>query len=369
MDDLTRGMAGIEAAQLMKENAPIWLTQIAPASQVSTAIAASEPSPERMRREFARFFEALSIVRPVILFLDDLHWTDASTCDLLAYLGSRIKDFRILIITTYRPSKLFGPHPFLSVLLALERKGSCQEIPLEFLTLGDVECYLNRRFPGNTFLPEFINVVQERTEGNPLFMTDMLSFLLDRKILIDQAGHWRLNREIADIRKLIPTGTQSMIRLQIDQFGDGIEGSWNAPLSRESSLIPPLFPGLCPSIRQKLRTGCKHSKGFIGSCNAWMNGNFLPGLSRFVAVSFTSFTRMRFTPISRRPGERPRVLLSHNHLSISRAALDAARKPKLHCFPNLDGSQSEPLSIFWQPRAMRPAFSRIPRRSGSASAA
>jgi tetratricopeptide (TPR) repeat protein len=220
LDDLTRGELGVEAVQSMKTAAPAWLSQLAPEREDLAGISAREASSERMRREFVRFFEALSTIRPVILFLDDLHWADASTCDLLVYLGSRMKDIRILIVATYRPSELFGTHPFPPMRLALERRGVCQEIPLEFLTLSDIECYLDHRFPAHTFLREFAGVVHERTEGNPLFMSDMLSFLVDRQILIDQEGHWQLNRDAAEIRKVIPAGTQSMIRLQIDQFSD-----------------------------------------------------------------------------------------------------------------------------------------------------
>jgi predicted ATPase len=223
LDDLTRGELGVESVQMMKTAAPAWLSQLAPGREDLAGISAREASSERMRREFVRFFEALSTIRPVILFLDDLHWADASTCDLLAYLGSRMKDIRILIVATYRPSELFGTHPFPPVRLALERRGVCQEIPLEFLTLSDIECYLDHRFPAHIFLREFAGVVHERTEGNPLFMSDMLSFLVDRQILIDQEGHWQLNRDAGDaaeIRKVIPAGTQSMIRLQIDQFSD-----------------------------------------------------------------------------------------------------------------------------------------------------
>ena len=57
-----------------------------------------------MRREFVSFFEALSRIRPVVLFLDDLHWADVSTCELLAYLASRMRDVRVLILGAYRPN-------------------------------------------------------------------------------------------------------------------------------------------------------------------------------------------------------------------------------------------------------------------------
>jgi tetratricopeptide (TPR) repeat protein len=214
LDEVTRGELGMEAAQLMRETAPTWFSQIAPGPEDLDGVHLREVAPERMRREFVRFLQALSITRPVILFVDDLHWADASTCDLLSYIGSRMRDIRILIVTTYRPAEVFGNNALRPVLLG------CQDIPLQFLTPGDIECYLNHRFPANSFPPEFVNVVKERTEGNPLFMRDMLNFLLDKQVLLEQGGDWRINQEIAEIRKVIPTGTQNMIRLQIDQFSE-----------------------------------------------------------------------------------------------------------------------------------------------------
>lgn len=220
LDDLTRGELGHEATQLMNSAAPAWLSQVTPGREGQMGNSPADASSERMRREFVRFFEALSAVRPVVVFLDDLQWTDASTCDLLAYLGLHLKDMRVLIVATYRPSEVFGLHPFLPVRLALERRGLGREILLEFLTLNDIECYLNQCFPANSFPSEFVAAVHERTEGNPLFMNDMLGFLVEKQILVNDMGHWQLNRKVSEIRRVIPTGTQSMIRLQIEQFSD-----------------------------------------------------------------------------------------------------------------------------------------------------
>jgi tetratricopeptide (TPR) repeat protein len=217
--DLIRTDPEGQVARLLEETAPTWFAQVAPGRRADAAgSVAREVSRERMRREFARLFETLSSVRPVVLFLDDLHWADASTCDLLAYLGSRMKDMRILILATYRPSGLPTAHPFLPVRLSLERTGVCHEIPLGFLTASDVEQYLNIRFPGHTFPCQFVEVVRERTEGSPLFLSDMIGFLLNGGVLGNEAGQWRLAREVAEIRKVIPTTSHSMIRLQIEQF-------------------------------------------------------------------------------------------------------------------------------------------------------
>lgn len=218
LDSLKRGEFGAEAMRLMKESAPIWLSLIAPTREDVAGNSLTGVSQERMRREFLRFFETLSAIRPVVIFLDDLHWADASTCGLLAYFTSRMKDLRILIVVTYRPSELLASHPFLPVRLSLERSGICEVIPLELLTLADIASYLAIRFPAHSFSSEFSKLVHERTDGSPLFLSDMISFLLDRRILVKEAEQWRITQGLSEIRKVIPTGSRSMISLKIDQF-------------------------------------------------------------------------------------------------------------------------------------------------------
>lgn len=218
LDELTRGKSGPEPALLMKREAPGWFTLFAPGTEDPRQT--NRTSQERMRREFVRFFEALSLIRPVVMFLDDLHWADESTCDLLEYLIPRLRDTRILILATYRPAGLFSTHPFVPVRTALERRDACVDVPLGHLSRADLEDYLNRRFPLNSFPAEFIEVVRERTEGNPLFLRELLSFLIDGKILAEQQGRWVLNREVPAIRKLMPIGAHAIIRLQVGRFED-----------------------------------------------------------------------------------------------------------------------------------------------------
>lgn len=213
LEGLTRGESRAEAAQCLKEAAPTWFALAAPGG-----LAPKELSQERMRREFVRLFETLSAIRPLVVFLDDLHWADASTCGLLAYLGSRMNDLRVLILVTYRPLELLPQHPFLPVRLSFGRSGVYGEIRLKGLTLADIESYLALRFSGNRFSPDFARVVLERTEGSPLFLSDMMSFLLDKRVLVEEDRHWRVAQDNAEIRKAIPTGSESMIRLQLGRL-------------------------------------------------------------------------------------------------------------------------------------------------------
>ena len=218
LDDLSRGPMGAEASEAMARTAPTWLSQLAPEREAVSGTAKQRASLDRMRRELVRFLEELSSTRPVVLFLDDVHWVDASTCDLIAFLGDRITQMRVLVIVTARPVELLGEHPFPPVQFTLERRDACRTMGLDFLTPEDIHSYLGRQFPSNSFPPTFAGVVHERTEGNPLFMRDMIGFLIDRRILIERDGVWSLQRDVADIRTMIPDNTQSMIRLKMDQF-------------------------------------------------------------------------------------------------------------------------------------------------------
>ena len=79
-------------------------------------------------------------LQPLLLFLDDLHWADASTIDLLAYIGSRFAALRLLLVLTYRPTDLLlSKHPFVSLKQDLQVHGVCREIALELLTRQDIE--------------------------------------------------------------------------------------------------------------------------------------------------------------------------------------------------------------------------------------
>ena len=224
LDGLLKGESAAQTAQIMKTTAPTWYLHLAPVIADASADLkreAKSASHERMRREFAAFFEELSRQRPVIVFLDDLHWADESSCDLLAFLASRIPNTRILLLATYRPGTIIsGKHPFLPLKLQFERRVWCQELALSLLRLEDIERYIAMEFPSNGYPDEFARLVHQRTEGNPLFMTDMLHFLRDRGIFVERDGRWILGEAVSALRELIPVGINSMIQLKINQLSE-----------------------------------------------------------------------------------------------------------------------------------------------------
>jgi predicted ATPase/tRNA A-37 threonylcarbamoyl transferase component Bud32 len=216
-------------AHTMKVTAPTWYVQVAPLagddSSLSRMLAESKPTTqERMKRELIAFLQELSRIKPLVLFFDDLHWSDLSTVDLLAYIGSKCESLRLLMLLTYRPTDLLlNKHPFLPVKLDLQGRGVCREILLEFLTLEDVERYLALEFPEHRFPQEFSRLIHSKTEGSPLFITDLVRYLRERQVIaLDErpGGHWVLAQTMPDIQKELPESVRSMIQRKIDQLSD-----------------------------------------------------------------------------------------------------------------------------------------------------
>ncbi len=223
LESMLRNRHAGQVALTMKQLAPTWFFRIAPpqsgdATDIQLAEDARAASQERMKRELFAFLRKLSQNTTVVFFFDDVHWADISTVDILSYLGMRGDDLKILTIVTYRPSELLlSEHPFIGVKQELQGRGICEEIALDFLGQDDIAQYLDIEFPGHSFPSDLIDFVHARTEGNPLFLSNVLSYLQNEGAIIDQDG-WQLARSLSDIEDDIPQSIRSMIARKIDQL-------------------------------------------------------------------------------------------------------------------------------------------------------
>jgi predicted ATPase len=223
LDSLLQG-GGALAAQMLKLLAPTWYVQLAPPTAADPALAggrldAEAASQERRKRELSVFLRELSRLRPLVLFLDDIHWADPSSTDLLAYLGSKCAELPLLLVLTYRPSDLLrSQHPFGLIKLDLQGRGVCHEIALPYLSREDLDRYLALAFEGHQFPEEFTAVLHARTEGNPLFMVDLLRYLRDRGMILQDRGAWALARAAPDLQHELPESIRGMIERKVDQL-------------------------------------------------------------------------------------------------------------------------------------------------------
>jgi predicted ATPase len=234
LDSLLRGadgqsrkslLSGESIAETTKRLAPTWYAQAMPLqpddSSAKRLLAERATSQERMKREFGALLEEVSERRPLVLFFDDLHWADVSTIDLLAYLASKFDSTRVLIIATYRPSDLLlAKHPFLQVKPDLQARGACREIELEFLSRSEIEKYLALEFPEHRFPAELPALIQSKTEGNPLFMVDLVRYLRDRQVIAEEDGRWVLAQSLPSVERDLPESVRGMIERKIAQLSE-----------------------------------------------------------------------------------------------------------------------------------------------------
>jgi hypothetical protein len=233
LDSLVRGGAGAAATRALRQCAPSWYRLVAPSAQFVSRGAPDAPerlnegptavgaSQERLKRELLALVEEVAREWPLVLFLDDVHWADASTIDLLTHLGSRCAGLSLLVLVTYRPTEmLLGPHPFVSAQQELQRHGVCRAVPLTLLERPEVESYLEQTFPRQQFPAGFIELVCEKTGGNPLFLVDLLRSLRDRGVIAEQAGGWALVRAVPNLHRELPESVRSLIQRKITQPGE-----------------------------------------------------------------------------------------------------------------------------------------------------
>src|SRR5262245_37085320 len=226
LESLLHSKDGDAVARTMKAVAPTWYAQVVPLAAEDSSFArvleqAKAVSQERLKRELGAFLQEASRLRPLLLFVDDLHWADASTVDLLAYVGSKCAALRLLLVLTYRPTDLLlSKHPFVPVKQDLQARGVCREVALELLGRPDIDRYLALEFPEHRFPEEFAAVIHNKTEGNPLFMVDLLRHLRDRQVLAQEQGRWVLAQSLPDLERELPESVKSMIERKIGQLGE-----------------------------------------------------------------------------------------------------------------------------------------------------
>ena len=225
LDGLLHSASADSASRIMRTLAPSWFLELAPVQHQDSSMVrladAKATSQERLKREFFAFLQELSRHRPLILVLEDVHWIDTSTVDLLAYVIGRFESLPVLVLATYRPGEMAERmHPLLQLRRDLEARGLARELNLNYLVRADVESYLALEFPEHRFPSNFSHFLWKRTEGNPLFMVDLVRDLRDRKIIVQDQGRWSLSQPVEDISADLPASVRSMIQRKIDSLDE-----------------------------------------------------------------------------------------------------------------------------------------------------
>jgi len=309
LEGLLRGPHGSAVSQLMKRYAPTWYLQVAQSSidDSSERLALAQlqaSSQERMKRELSAFFEELSRSSPVLFFLDDIHWADVSTVDMLAYLATHFASTRMMTVVTYRPTELLlTKHPFSQLKLDLQSRGLCKELQLEFLSVEDVERFLAQEFPHHEFPETFSALIHAKTEGSPLFMTDLLRYLRTRGVLANDEGSWTVTQSVPVLANDLPESIRGMIQRKIDQLAQDDRRLLTAAAVQgyefESGVVAGVTGLDAAEVEERLET-LEHVYGFVRRASEHQLSNgALSVRYRFVHVLYTNTLYAALTPTRR----------------------------------------------------------------------
>ena len=122
--------------------------------------------------------------------LEDLHWADPATRELLDYATRRLRSTNVLILATYRTDEMHRRHALLPTIEGWRRSGQVQMVELKALqpdSVADIVCAI---FEESRISDEFRDFLYERSEGNPFVIEEMLRDALDRGDIFHTEQGW-----------------------------------------------------------------------------------------------------------------------------------------------------------------------------------
>jgi predicted ATPase/DNA-binding winged helix-turn-helix (wHTH) protein len=220
---LCRGPEGVHFLAWLRQHAPSWLAQmpalLADADRDTLQQRAQEVTQTRMLRELAEALESLTAQHPLILILEDLHWSDGATLEWLAYVARRRDPARLLVLGTYRLVEArVTSHPLYLVTRELLVHGQGEELLLGALSGAAVATYVTQRFGEGSLAAEIIPVLCQRTQGNPLFLVTMVDDLVHRGVLREGAAGWACTAALDPATIGVPETLRHLIEQQFERL-------------------------------------------------------------------------------------------------------------------------------------------------------
>jgi len=204
-------------ADVMRRLAPTWLLQfpglLEPAQTEQLLRLCLGSSLARRGREGAALFEALAADEALVLALEDLHWADADTLDLLIALARMGRRVPLCIVATLRRYPGVSAAPVASRIDQLRRLATAIEVPP--FTPQEVHDYLCLRLDDAGVAPELAARFEERSSGNPLILQSLSRQWLDSGLLQRRDDGWRLDAQAGLATQMLGTDVTLIIASQL----------------------------------------------------------------------------------------------------------------------------------------------------------
>jgi DNA-binding winged helix-turn-helix (wHTH) protein/predicted ATPase len=219
---LSHGPDHREVLDAVRRYAPMWLVQL-PALLSETELERLQRQVQgvtaaRMLREFAEVLDVLTAEAPLVLVLEDLHWSDRPTVEALAYVAQRRGPARLLVLGTYRPvDAAVQGHVLRHMVRELCGRAQAVELRLELLPAEDVAAYVTGRL-GGPVSARLAAFVYERTEGNALFLVNIVEHLVQQGLVVLREEQWTLQDGAEAKVASLPEGLRQLLIRRLEDL-------------------------------------------------------------------------------------------------------------------------------------------------------
>lgn len=181
-----------------------------------------EPNPEKLLREYVGALGKVCDKQPVLIFIDDLHWSDTASIKLLSHLSRHIGTLKALVLCAYRPSDIaVEGHALNELIDDLERYDSDAVMPLLPLSIDGVRALIDDAMAPHKFPPEFSSQIHANTGGSPLFVVESLRLMQTQKELFKDPidNRWALAPQWEND---LPRSVESVIEDRVGRLPDDL---------------------------------------------------------------------------------------------------------------------------------------------------
>jgi DNA-binding winged helix-turn-helix (wHTH) protein/tetratricopeptide (TPR) repeat protein len=225
LGSLVRGNESRSLLPALIRHAPTWAVQfpalLGTRQKEQLGRDALGATPERMLREICDALESLASTDPLLLVIEDVHWADSATLDFISALARRRNPVRIALVATYRPDENAGIASRLkSVVRDLLVHRLCRELILKPLTKADICEYVSGELSVETADAQLIDFIHDHCGGNPLFMVAIVQQLVQRGLLAQADGRWKLLTPPDRIEMGVPETLQQLLLAQFAQLSE-----------------------------------------------------------------------------------------------------------------------------------------------------
>jgi DNA-binding winged helix-turn-helix (wHTH) protein/tetratricopeptide (TPR) repeat protein len=175
VSQLASGSRGAGVLTVLRQAAPTWVAQIPGLMEGTVDTQGADLTRDRMLREFTSALDLLGATSPVVLVIEDLHWADPSTLDVLDMLARRNSDAQVMMVGSIRTGDAAsGNHPVHRLSADLTVRGHAAGLSLGPLGEEAIRAIVRERAPESEREPALATSVTERSGGNPLFAKTLL---------------------------------------------------------------------------------------------------------------------------------------------------------------------------------------------------